>query len=79
MSVRDDLAKISPENARVEVRNAAADKIMAERGIPMVDLYSAMMENPAAYHVADGTHFSAQGVEVLAAKVAEAVTAALEK
>ena len=77
MSVKDDLAKISPENARVETRNAAADKVMAERGIPTVDLYSAMMENPAEYHVADGTHFNEKGVEVLAQKIAEAVKAVL--
>ena len=77
MSVKNDLAKVSPENVRVEARNAAADKIMAERGIPAVDLYAAMMEKPAEYHVADGTHFNDKGVEVLAQKIAEAVKAAL--
>ena len=77
ISVSGDTAKIRPDNARVERRNADADKIMAARGIPLDDLYATVADKPAEYHSNDGTHFNAKGVEVLAQAVVKSVLAAL--
>jgi hypothetical protein len=56
---------------RVAARNKIADEIMTTQKIPVNDLFTPMLGHPE-YH-SDNVHFNGQGVQVQAAKVAEAV------
>ena len=78
VSVRGDLTRLASANETVKARNAAADAIMAARGIPSVDLYGAVVDRSAALHVADGVHYNDQGAETLAKAVADAVLGLLK-
>jgi len=53
---------------RIVERNHIAAAIMSRRNIPIDDLFSAIKDH-GEYHVEDGVHFNAQGVDVLAAQV----------
>jgi hypothetical protein len=65
----DPQAEYSDE--RVAARNQIAGEIMAAQKIPVNDLFTPMLGHPAFYQ--DNVHFNGQGVQVQAAKVAEAV------
>ena len=66
ITVRDDPAELDPKADPVVVaRNAAAREIMAERDIPVDDLYSAMLGHPE-WRVPDGHHYNAAGQEAQA-------------
>lgn len=67
----DDLGQMSERNARVVRRNAAADRLAAARKLPVVDLYAAIMQDPAGYFSGDGTHFNDKGVNVMAEKIVD--------
>jgi len=56
---------------RVAARNKIADEIMTTEKIPINDLFKPMLGHPEYY--SDNVHFNGQGVQVQAAKVAEAV------
>lgn len=65
----DPSAEYSDE--RIAARNQIAGEIMAVQKIPVNDLFTPMLGHPE-YH-SDNVHFNGQGVQVQAAKVAEAV------
>lgn len=61
----------------VPVYNAAALEVMQESGIPVDDLYSAVLPRAEDLWDADKAHFLPQGYEFLASHVAESIRAAL--
>lgn len=65
----DPHAEYSDE--RIAARNKIAGELMAAQKIPVNDLFTPMLGHPE-YH-SDNVHFNGQGVQVQAAKVAEAV------
>lgn len=58
--------------------NKAAAEVMAEHGVRVVDLYGAVAGKLSDYQIPANVHFKPAGSEALAAKVAEAITSALE-
>ena len=66
------LAEYRDSNPRVIARNAIADRLIKQAGIPATDLYGAVEGHPEFYS-SDGTHMNAQGVEALAAAVASGI------
>ena len=71
----DPQAEYSDE--RIAGRNKIAGEIMATQKIAVNDLFTPMLGHPE-YH-SDNVHFNSQGVQVQAAKVAEAVEKELER
>lgn len=49
--------------------NATADAVMKKHGIPLNDLHAAILPSVATARGEDGTHFNADGVRILAARV----------
>jgi len=74
---RGHAAKID-ENAtrRVRERNRIAFEFMKERGIPVDDLFSPVLDHPE-YFQSDGVHYNAKGYQVLGGQVAAAISKAL--
>ncbi len=60
-------------NADVVRYNEAAIKLMTERGIKIDDLYSEIIVDTDRYISEDGVHPTAEGIEVLAQKVANSI------
>jgi hypothetical protein len=71
----DPQAEYSDE--RVAARNQIAGELMAAQKIPVNDLCKPMLGHPE-YH-SDNVHFNSQGVQMQAAKVAEAVAKELAR
>jgi acyl-CoA thioesterase-1 len=70
------------KNADVAAYNEAALRVMKAEGIPVDDLYAALMKNPDREKITtpEGTHFTKEGYDLLAKCVADSVIAAgLEK
>lgn len=78
VSVKGDLGRFAPSNEDVKTRNAAADAIMAERGIPTLDLYGLVADRSAEWHSEDGVHYNDKGAKALAKAVADAILARLK-
>lgn len=64
-------------NATVLRRNASADRVMAELGIPINDLYTPSVGHPEYRNPGDGYHYNQQGKTVQAAAVTKVVSEAL--
>lgn len=58
-------------NERISQFNDAIVKVMKEEGIPINDLYSAVIDNVDEYIGDDYLHLSPKGVEVVSSQVAE--------
>lgn len=73
ITVSGDPATLAPRDAIVTRRNAIAADIMAQAGIPVIDLYAAMLGHPE-FSAGDGFHYTAEGVatqaEVLEREIA---------
>ncbi|MBQ4479636.1 MAG: SGNH/GDSL hydrolase family protein [Victivallales bacterium] len=52
-------------NALVERRNRIATEVMAERNIPVLDVYPLLLNHPE-YRVPDGYHYKAEGYNCIA-------------
>ena len=77
VTAEGDPATFDPEvNPLVERRNRIAAEIMAERGIPVFDLYAEMLGKPEL-RVADGYHYLPEGYERIADFLAPKVLASL--
>ncbi len=71
-------AELDPErNARVCERNRLAAGIMADRNIPVNDLYTSVVGR-AELSAGDAYHYTKDGAQVLAEQVAETLTRLLE-
>ena len=64
---------LSPGNAKIVKRNAIAAEIMKESGIPITDLYSAVIDK---LEFGGGIHWSSAGYGIMAAAVAKSIDAA---
>ena len=70
------------KNSDVAAYNEVALRVMKAEGIPVDDLYTPLMNNPDREKITtpDGTHFTKEGYEFLAKRVADSIIAAgLEK
>ena len=63
----------------VPVYNAVAAKIMEENKIPTDDLYSFALPQLSKIQRPENVHYTDEGYEILAKKVAESIEAALTK
>lgn len=63
----------SERSQRVKLRNAVAENLAKKHGLPLIDLYTASLEN-AALHTPDGVHFTEEGYEQLAQCILAALT-----
>ena len=71
VTVSEKPAELEPEkNGVVLRRNAIAEAVMAERNIPVFDLYSMMLDHPE-YRRMDGYHYLDAGIERQADLVAD--------
>jgi len=71
LTVHDHPDTLEPEkNARVLSRNAVAAEIMLQQGLPIDDLYGAVVERPEL-RSPDGSHYNGEGQQVLGKTVAE--------
>ena len=64
-------------NALVERRNRIAAEVMADYGVPVLDLYPILLNHPE-YRVPDGYHYVAAGYERIADFLAPKILAALQ-
>ena len=77
VTVRNDPAELDPTtNPVVLARNAAAQAIMAERDIPVDDLYTAMLGHPE-WRSPDGYHYNDAGKDAQAEFLAAILRKAL--
>lgn len=69
----DDLARFDTErNNRVQERNAIAEEVAADAGVPINDLYGLVAEH-TEYFSKDGVHYNEKGRAAQAAQVARVV------
>jgi acyl-CoA thioesterase-1 len=66
------------DGADIPIRNAVARKVMEENNIPVNDLYAEMLLRVEDLRTADGVHFTAEGSQFLAERVAESIVDELE-
>jgi acyl-CoA thioesterase-1 len=68
------------QNKDVIAYNEVALRVMKAEGIPVDDLFTALMNNPDREKITtpDGTHFTPEGYDFLAKQVAGAITDALK-
>ena len=67
---------LSPGNAKIVTRNAIAAKVMKENGIPVTQLYDAVVDK---LELGRGIHWSAAGYAIMAKAIAENIEIALKK
>ncbi len=69
--------KYAPNNEKVLDRNAAASALMERRGIPQIDLYSAM-DAHTEYFAQDGLHYVAEGWQAQCTLLTDYIKSALK-
>jgi GDSL-like lipase/acylhydrolase family protein len=74
-----DMSEFAPFTQRVVARNKIADAYARKAGIPIDDLYAAVLHHPGYYLGVDGTHPNPQGRAAEAHEVAASVLKALGK
>ena len=74
-----DMSKWAPFTRRVAARNRIAAAYVHKAGIPIDDLYAAVLHHPEYYLGADGTHPNAQGRAAEARDVAASILKILGK
>ena len=67
---------LSPDNAKIVKRNAIAAQIMKENGIPVTELYDAVVDK---LELGGGIHWSDAGYAIMARAIAENIEIALKK
>ncbi len=67
-----DISKVHPRTDIVKARNAAAAKIAADKDIPIIDLFSILIDHPELYSQ-DGVHLTQEGYQLLASTIADAI------
>ena len=73
VTVYGNPAQLEPQlNAIVLERNAIAAEICGRTGIPMIDMYSAMLGHPE-YRVTDNYHYNTEGYEAQVALLAKVI------
>ena len=60
-------------NADIRRYNAAAEKVMAEMGVPVNDFYSAIIADTEKYVSSDGVHMTDEGYDLLAKMTADRI------
>lgn len=79
ITVTDDPATLHPDNNPVVLaRNAIAAEVMASAGVPINDLYAAVIGR-AELRSPDGYHYLAAGYDVLGEAVTQALRSRLER
>ena len=68
-----DMAEFAPWTTRVTARNKFADAYVRKAGIPIDDLYAAVLHHPEYYLGADGTHPNPEGRAAEARDVAASI------
>jgi lysophospholipase L1-like esterase len=68
--LEEDLSMLDPLNLQVTAKNQAALEIMENEDIPVIDLYSEMLDHPE-YYRSDGLHFNDQGKSAQADVIVE--------
>ncbi|HVB28198.1 MAG TPA: SGNH/GDSL hydrolase family protein [Terriglobia bacterium] len=74
-----EMSEFAPWTKRVAARNKIADAYVRKRGIPIDDLYGAVLHHPEYYLGVDGTHPNAEGRAAEARDVAASILKALGK
>jgi lysophospholipase L1-like esterase len=74
--LREDVAAGDPDNVRVIARNAIAQRVMTDLGIPIIDRYALVDPHPE-WLSPDNVHFLELGNQALGAQTAAAILAAL--
>ena len=74
-----DMAEFAPFTKRVVARNRIADAYARKAGIPIDDLYAAVVHHPKYYLGVDGTHPNTQGRAAEARDVTASILKALGK
>ncbi len=74
-----DMSEFAPFTQRVAARNKIADAYARKAGIPIDDLYAAVLHHPEYYLGVDGTHPNPQGRAAEAHDVAASILKALGK
>jgi len=74
-----DMAEFAPWTTRVTARNRIADAYVRRAGIPVDDLYAAVLHHPEYYLGVDGTHPNPEGRAAEARDVAASILKALGK
>lgn len=77
--MKDDMSKFKPWTKRVIVRNKIADAYIRKVGIPIDDLYSAVLHHPEYFVGGDGTHPNNQGRAAEARNVTASILKVLGK
>ena len=74
-----DMSEFAPFTQRVVARNKIADAYARKAGIPIDDLYAAVLHHPEYYVGGDGTHPNTEGRAAEARDVAASILKALGK
>jgi hypothetical protein len=74
-----EMSELAPWTRRVTARNKIADADARKRGVPIDDLYAAVLHHPEYYLGVDGTHPNAEGRAAEARHVAASILQALRK
>ena len=74
-----DMSEFAPWTSRVAIRNKIAADYIRKAGIPIDDLYAAVLHHPEYYLGGDGTHPNPQGRAAEARDVTTSVLKALGK
>jgi hypothetical protein len=75
----NDMSEFAPWTKRVAARNKIADAYVRKVGIPIDDLYAAVLHHPEYYPGVDGTHPNEQGRAAEARDVTASILKALGK
>lgn len=67
------------EESEIPIRNAIAERVMKENGIPVNDLYKEALPHVGKLHSRDGCHFTPEGSAFLASRVADHVEDMIKK
>jgi len=74
-----DMSEFAPFTKRVVARNKIADAYARKAGIPIDDLYAAVLHHPGYYLGVDGTHPNPQGLAAEARDVAASILKVMGK
>jgi lysophospholipase L1-like esterase len=74
-----DITELAPWTTRAIARNQIAEKYIRKVGVPIDDLYSAVLHHPEYYRGVDGTHPNERGRAAEARNVADSILQVLGK
>lgn len=73
ITMKNDPAQFDPRNETVIRRNLIAAEVMAERGIPVDDMYS-LLAGRVELSAGDGFHYTAEGSRLIGEHAAETIS-----